>query len=85
MVSFVVNERVLEARGTLLLGLTLVDDDVLAHEVQVATSVRVRVARGDQGAVPSVEPYFDQILALLFEIVRLEVVDDGKVVNVAPA
>ena len=41
------------------------------------------MARGDQGAVPSVEPYFDQILALLLEIVRLEIVDDGKVVNVA--
>ena len=54
-VGGVVEERLGEACRTLLRA-ALVDDDELAHEVQEAPSVRVRVRGRDLRAVAQVDP-----------------------------
>ena len=53
--------------------------------MEEAASVGVGVARADLEAVAQVDPHFDLVLAPLLEIVRLQVVDNGQVVDVATA
>ena len=84
LVTRVVQERIGEASRALL-RVNLVDDDELAHEVQESASVRVGVARRDLRSVSHVDPDFDVMFAPLFEVVRLQVVDDRQVVDVAAA
>ena len=43
------------------------------------------MAGGDLCAISHVDPNFEVMLALLFQVVALEVVDDGEVVDVAAA
>ena len=78
----VIDERLYET-GRAVLGALLVYNDILAHEVEEASGVGVRVTCRDLGTITHVQPDLDMVLSLFFEVVRLEVVDDGKVVDVS--
>ena len=64
-VLLVVDEGFCEGARSLL-GLRLVDDHVLAHEVQEATRVWIGMRGRDQSTISSVEPNFEVVLAPLF-------------------
>ena len=66
-----------------MLGALLVYNDILAHEAKEASGVGVRVTCRDLGTITHVQPDLDMVLSLFFEVVRLEVVDNGKVVDVS--
>ena len=53
--------------------------------MQVTACVGVRVAGRDQRTISAVDPDLELMLAPLLEVVALQVVDDGQVVDVAPA
>ena len=53
--------------------------------MQVTARVGVRVASRDQRTISAVDPDLELMLAPLLEVVALQVVDDGQVVDVAPA
>jgi len=61
----------------------LVDDDELSHEPEESAGVGSGVTCGDFVAIAEVDPDLEQVLALLFDVVGLEVVDNGQVVDVA--
>ena len=63
----------------------MIDDDELTHEVQETACVWVGVACRYLCPVSHVDPYLDVVLAPLFKIISLQVVNDGKVVDVATA
>ena len=53
--------------------------------MEESTSVWIGVASANFRAVTQVDPHFDLMLAPLFEVVPLQVVDNGQVVDVATA
>lgn len=67
-----------------MLPWALVDDDMLTHEMKKATRVRIWMRGRDKSTVSAVKPDFDLVLTPLFEVIGLQVVDDGNVVDVLP-
>lgn len=61
----------------------LVDDDVVLHELEEALHVQLRIHSRYPVLLTIVEPDLDPVLALLLQVVLLEVVDDGDVVDEA--
>ena len=53
--------------------------------MQVTACVGVRVAGRDQRTISAVDPDLELMLAPLLEVIALQVVDDGQVVDVATA
>ena len=80
--GLVVDERLLE-RGGAVLGTLLVYNDMLAHEVEEATGIWVRVACRDLCSITHVQPNLNMVLSLLLEVIRLQVVNNGKIVDVS--
>ena len=66
-----------------MLGALLVYNDMLAHEVEEATGIGVRVACRDLCSITHVQPNLNMVLTLLLEVVRLQVVNNGKIVDVS--
>ena len=66
-----------------MLGALLVYDDMLAHEVEEASSIGVRVTCRNLGTITHVQPNLDMVLTLLLKVIRLEVIDNSQVVNVS--
>ena len=62
----------------------LVDDHILAHELQEASHVEGWVRGRDELLLPLVDPHLDPVFGLLLQIVVLEVVDDSDVVDESP-
>ena len=58
---------------------------MLAHEVQESASVGIRVSGRNFLTIAQVQPHLDVMLTFLLEVVALEVVDNGEVVDVAAA
>lgn len=57
---------------------------MLTHEMKKATRVRIWMRGRDKSTVSAVKPDFDLVLTPLFEVIGLQVVDDGNVVDVLP-
>ena len=66
-----------------MLGALLVYDDMLAHEVEEASSIGVWVTCRYLGTITHVQPDLDMVLTLLLEVVRLKVVDNSQVVDIS--
>ena len=67
-----------------MLSWALVDDNMLTHEMKETTRVRIWMRGRDKSTVSAVKPDFDLVLTPLFEVIGLQVVDDGNVVDVLP-
>ena len=67
-----------------MLSRALVDDGVLAHEVKETTRIGIWMRGRDKSPVSAVKPDFDLVLTPLFEVIGLQVVDYGNVVDVLP-
>lgn len=66
-----------------MLARFLINDDLVAHEAEEAAGVRFGVAGRDERSIPHVEPHFYQVLTLLLDVVRLQIVNNRDVIDVA--
>jgi hypothetical protein len=65
-------------------SILLIDDYLSLHEVVEAARINGRMTSGNLFAIALVEPNLKEIFCLLFDIVRLQVIDDGNMVYVLP-
>ena len=63
----------------------LVNNDHFAHEMKESPRVGIGMSGRYKLAIAHVQVHLDVVLAPLLEVVGLQVVDDGQVVDVATA
>ena len=61
------------------------NDHLITHKREEATTIQVRMAGRNLLAIALLEPHFHEVLGLFVRVVLLQVVDDSDVINVPAA